>query len=129
MIRDSKLLLSDGQVMTETAASEIVDQGAAGDALGNELYLVVKTKDTDFTGGTSLQITLQTDSAVGFGTAEDKLVVPAIVLASLTKNKVLVQVRMPQGMKRYIRLLYTIVGTMATAKLDAFLTPNVEVRG
>lgn len=131
MIRDHDLMFSLQQAITASAAStDIIDQGAAGDALDNEMFLVVKTGLTNWGGCTSLQITLQTDSADNFATAKvDLLTVPAIAVAALLKNTELVKVRLPQGTKRYLRLYYTIDGSNATtATLDAFLTPNVEKR-
>ena len=126
MIRDLDLNFSEAQTFTVDAAStNIVDQQALGDAAGKELYLVVQTGATDWTSLVSLVISIQTDSDVAFGTAETVLVSPTILLAALKANTRIWCVRLPKGLKRYIRLYYDTSTTAATATITAFLTPNV----
>lgn len=117
---------SNEQELTDSAAStEYIDQLAAGDAVGDELELHVNV-DTALTGGTSVNFKLQTDSAVGFGTVETKAESGAIVAADLVAGYKW-RIRLPKGMKQYIRVYYTIVGTFSAGAVSAHLVPASDV--
>lgn len=116
MYLDKLLMLSEDQAITATAASaNVIDLGASGD-LGKsgrtEVYVRVSEA---FNNLTSLNIKLQTDDAVGFGTAVDLPAQETTALAGLTLNKELLKAVVPYGCKRYLRLYYTVTGTAPTA--------------
>jgi len=136
MIKDKLLEFSDGQVLTATAASSsVVDQGADGDAIygGLEMYLVVRCGTLLDSAGeaATLVIRLQ-DAADGdeaFASARDVYVSGTITEASIAANTELVKVRLPLGLRRYLRVHYT-VGTenFTTGTIDAFLVAGVDTR-
>ena len=130
MIIDSKLIMSDDQEVTVDAAStDVLDLGAAGDAVGNELYLVARVGTLFEGAGASLTIALQTAVAEGFGTPITLVSSPAIPVESLTSGATVFKVRLPTGAQRYLRGYYTITsGPFTAGKIDLFLTPSVEVR-
>lgn len=126
MIIDKQMQLSNAQAVTATAAStNIIDQGAAGNAYGNELFFVTRV-GTAFAGGTSIDFQLQTATDAAFTTPIVLYDSSAIPLASLTANTEVVKVKMPIGAKQYIRAYYTVVGTMTAGTVDAFFTPDVK---
>jgi hypothetical protein len=126
MIIDKDLYLSELQTVTDSAASEdYIDQAVAGDAYGNELYLVCRV-GTAFTDATSMAISIQTDDNTGFSSAKTVYSSGAILEASLTANTEVVKVRIPKGLERYFRVYYTVVGTHSTGTIDAFLTPDIQ---
>lgn len=126
MIRDKENIYSNLQVVTATADStNIIDHRAKGYAY-ESLWLRVRV-DTAFAGGTSLAVSLVTADDSSFSTnAITFPVLAATVTASLTADTVLVQQRLPQGMRRYSKVVYTVVGTMTGGgSLDAELVTDI----
>lgn len=122
---DNTLFFSDGQAVTDTAASTNVLDLGGGEF--NPLYLVVKT-GTAFATCTSVTAALQTSDDSTFSSATTLLTLPTWAVASLTANTLLAKIRLPLGLKKYVRLYYTVAGSDATAgTLDAFLTDNPSV--
>jgi hypothetical protein len=132
MIKDAKLVYSDAQAVTASAASaSVLDHQAAGDALGMELYLVVLVDTTADSAGdaATVQVALQTSSDEAFTSPVTLIETAAIAQASVTAGAYLVKAKLPIGLLRYSRVYFTIGTENLTAgKFDAFLTPNVEVR-
>ena len=129
MIIDTQLEMSNAQALTATAAStNLIDTSVAGDAV-DELYLVVQVSTTLASAGkaATLDIILQTDSAVGFGTATTLATCPRIAEATLVAGYRCWAIRIPSGAKRYLRMYYT-VGTenFTSGNIDAFLTMDVQ---
>jgi hypothetical protein len=122
MILDANLLFSDAQKITSTATSEVVDLKAPGDAVGQELLIRAVVGEA-FAGLTSLQIKIQTSA--DDSTWEDVLLTPAIAAAKLTKGKEILAVRVPKGLKRYVRLNYTVSGTASAGTLTAFMSKEL----
>ena len=129
MIIDKQLMLDSGVAITVTAAStNVIDQGAAGDAYGNELFMVARV-GTAFTaaGLATLDIQIQTATDLAFTTPIVLFDSGAIAKASLTANKEVVKVKVPPGGKRYIRGYYTVAtGPMTAGTLDLFFTRDVR---
>jgi len=130
MILDKQLQLSAAQAVTSSAASQnIIDLGAAGDAYGNELFLVVQVRQAAAaTGAATVNFQLQTDSASSFSSPVTLYDSGAIAKTALTLNAEPVKVRIPPGAKRYLRLYYNVdTGPLTAGKFDAFLAPDVKV--
>ena len=129
MILDAKHIFSEDQAETTQATHEsddIMDWGVTTKRVGPEALFLNVVVDTAITaaGGGTLQILLQQDSAVGFGTVETliatKLFDAASGIASGTK---LLCVQLPVEMKRYIRVAYVIASANMTAgSFNAFLS-------
>ena len=129
MIMDKELEFSLEQAETTQAAHDstnIIDLGAAGDAYGQELYFQCFVDGEAFGSGGSatLQVKLITDSAIGFATAPVTLYDSgAIAVAALDDlyefgNKL----RIPKGVKRFLKVTYTIgTTTMDAGKITARL--------
>lgn len=136
MIIDALLTFADAQTGTTSAAStDYVDTISAGDAIGNEAWLVVRV-DTAFTTNTTVPtftFQLQTSPATNFtdsGTAT--LVQSAAFLASqLTAGKHWL-VKIPVNTLRYLRV-YKVVSTntgadyVTAGKWDAFIVKDPSV--
>ena len=124
MIIDAMLLFSKDQAVTATAAStNALDLGQAGDAVGQELTIRAIVTQT-FATLTSLTVKLQTSS--DNSNWSDVLLSPAIAAASLVKGAEIFCVRVPKGLKRYVRLNYTVTGSNATAgKIYAFMSKEL----
>lgn len=94
--------------LRNASAPALVDEGLNGP----ETWLIVQTIQA-FNLLTSLAITLESDSAVGLGSAPVvHFSTGAILLAALTANTVLARVQLPSAdYKRYLGLRYTVTGT------------------
>lgn len=124
MILDNELMFSDAQTITVDAAStNALDLKAGGDAVGQELTIRAVV-DTAFATLTSLTIKVQTSA--NNSDWSDVVLSPAIPVASLTKGAEVFTVRVPKGLKRYVRLYYDITGSTATAgKVTAFMSKDI----
>jgi hypothetical protein len=122
-----KNLLSDSQAITASAAStNVLDLGAMGtppgaagalvlDAGLSEIQFQISVTE-DFATLTSLVVSVQTDDADTFGSPTTILATQAIPVATLKKGYTFNITELPQGItERYLRLLYTVAGSNATA--------------
>ena len=118
MLFDSQNLFSDLQAVTVTANStNLLDTGATRDLLAGEgLFLVVQVS-TAFTAGgaATLVVTLETDDNSSFSSATTLFTSAAIPVAALTLGARPVQIRVPRGAERYLRLTYTVATGPMTA--------------
>lgn len=133
MIVDNTLVLSDSQAITATAAStNQIDVGAAGSTylggtvgrdIGDSTIIPIVVEVTQaFNNLTSLQVSLETDDDVAFGSPVTVATGPAVPLASLVLGyKFDWPAEIPVGTReRYLRLKYTVVGTApSTGKVFA----------
>ena len=132
MIKDKNATFHDTSTTAVTTAGRyagtVLNQLAAGDNVGpGELELVVQV-NTAFAGGTSVQVSLETHTASDFSAARTVLAQTAAVpLASLTAGAVLFRGRIPKGLKQYVAVVLTGVGTFTAGKVDAFLTPSSQL--
>lgn len=131
MYVDKELLLSDQQAVTVSAASaNAVDLGPNRRqlAVGEPLYLLV-TVDQAFAaeGAATLSIGVQTDDDAGFGSAVTLHTTQAHPKAELAAGRDPLIVPLPHGVKRYLRLAYTVAtGPMTAGKLTACLVADVD---
>lgn len=128
---DKQNEFSDAQAITVTADStNTIDKLADGDALaGAELYLVISV-NTSFTavGAGTLQFQLLTDDDVAFGSPRTLWDSGAIGKATLVAGYYVARVKLPVGMQRYTKLVYTVAtGPMTAGKVDAYLTQVAQV--
>jgi hypothetical protein len=129
---DQQNMMSDGQLVTASAAStSYIDTGVKGDALdGSENYLVVRCKAVVGSSGhaATIIVALQSDSDPAFGTVVSNFISATFAEAVVVAGYVLVKMKLPVGLKRYIRVYYTIGTENLTAgSFDAYLTPGVDV--
>lgn len=135
MIMDQQSLFSDAQAVTVTANStNVIDTIPSGTPNtktgigdGQDITLFANV-NAAFTGGTSMVVSLvsadtadlATNPIVHYATA-------AIVLASLTANTRLVGLDLPYGKyRRYVGLVYTVVGTMTAGTITAGLVEDLQ---
>ena len=118
MLFDLESLFSDRQVLTATGNSaNVIDTGAARDLLAGEPLTLVLQVSTAFTAGgaATLVVTLETDDNSSFSSATTLFTSPAIPVAALTAGARPVQIRVPRGAERYLRLVYTVATGPMTA--------------
>jgi hypothetical protein len=140
MLFDKQNLFSDAQAITATAAStNIIDFGApdtpkhAKNAITRDIGKGTKPKlrvqvVQSFNTLTSLTVALQVDNDESFGSPKT-IMDMSVPLASLVRGAVILPEHVPRGSdERYMRLLYTVVGTNPTlGKITAgFVFDNEE---
>jgi len=117
---------SDAQAITVDAAStNYIDTQVAGRAYDEQwLEVMVNTTfDTSGEAGT-LVIKLQTDSDSAFGSATDLYTSASFAESALVAGAKLIQMRLPEGLERYIQLYFDVNNSDAftAGKVDAYLT-------
>lgn len=121
-ILDANLLFSKDQAITTTANSNVIDLQEPGDAVGQELTIRTVVTET-FAGLSNVQIKLQTSA--DNATWEDVLLSPAVALTKLKKGAEIFCVRVPHGLKRYVRMNYTVSGTGTAGKLYSYMSKEL----
>ena len=132
MIIDFQNRFSTLQAATDAtgASTNVLDLGKAGDAVGKELYAVVRvgTALSSSGKGATMKIALQTAITEAFS-APIELASVSIAEALLTANTIVFKLKIPPGIKQYLRFYYTESGEAFTAgTIDAFLTPDVNIQ-
>jgi hypothetical protein len=122
-------LFSEAQAVTATGAStDTVDLGKVGTSFGSTtpmkrnfgkgsyLAKISINVTENFNNLTSIAVSVQTDDSPAFGAATTLFTSPAYTLTQLNDDKsILLPDTLPGGdCKRYLRLLYTLVGAAPT---------------
>ena len=122
MFIDRDFMFANALELKASANSTAIDTLAAGDAIGQELTFHNVVNET-FAGATSLTIKVQ--SSEDGSTWADAVISPAIPVAELAKGEDVFQVRVPKGLKRHIRLAYTIAGTGTAGKITSYASKDL----
>ena len=111
---------------------DVIDRKATGSTLldlgsGEPVYLVIQVT-TAYSGGTSAQFQLSSDSTADLATARiNHLNTGAVAVASLTAGTTFsYALPMEVTYKRYVGIWLTTVGAVATGAINAFLTQQPE---
>ena len=117
MLLDQNLVFSDAQALRSTGAgTNVVDLTSAGDAAPGRLVLIAHS-DEAFAGATQVVVALQTASKADFSDAVSlaSVTLSGTQLADTEKN--LFALGVPAGLKRYLRVYYTVTGTVTAGKI------------
>ena len=128
MLFDQNLVFSDAQALRATGAStHVVDLTAAGDAAAGRL-VVIAHADTAFAGATQVVVALQTATKADFSDAATltSVTLTGTQLADTERN--LFAMGIPVGMKRYLRVYYTVTGTVTAGNITCFIADITENR-
>lgn len=123
MIMDNKLVFSDAQAITASAASDYYlnfVETAPNLGKGTPLYIRFVIEET-FVTGDSLVIALQHGATTT--PATEILALTAILTANLTKGAYIPEIKVPDEHLQYMRLYYTVSGSNFTlGKITAFIS-------
>ena len=129
MLLDQTVLFSDAQALRATGAStNTLDLTAPGNAGAGRLVLIAHA-DTAFAGATQIVAALQTSSKADFSsdvTTLASVTLSATQLADTDKN--LFALGVPQGLKRYVRMYYTVTGTITAGAITCFVADITEMQ-
>lgn len=130
MITDKLLAFADGKELTNTAKSDIIDLGKAGDEIARTLNLVVQLDDCSGVTPTTATVAVKLEVSKDEGaTWEDVMTFPAKTVAECIAGERLVRfAKLPLGgLGGQMRLAMTVAnGPLVGAKYSAWLTPSVE---
>lgn len=120
---DKQAIFCEDQAVTVSAESDdYIDLEVADPNIGEGTPIKLKvqvTDDADFAGGTSIQVELE-DSANASSWA-DVILGKVVALADAVAGKVLFSGYIPDEIRRYIRVYFTVVGTMSAGAVTAWL--------
>lgn len=126
MLLDQNAILSEKQAVTTTAAStHVVDLKAAGNFAPGALFALCRVDET-FAGLTGMKVGLETAANDNFSDAVE-LASANFSAADLSADKQILAVAVPAGVKRYLRIKYTVTGTATAGKISCFLTDLVDM--
>lgn len=134
MFIDKQNLMSEDQAVTVSAASTNVIDLGDDDA---KIQTLVEKGNVDvfcqvtetFADGTSMKASLQTSDAENFSPAVTLLESAAIGVSSLVAGYKFPFSKLPAGTKRYLRMYYTVVGTMSDGSVTAALAFDSQTNG
>lgn len=126
MYIDKDLVFSDDQAVTVTAAStniiDLGDDNSKVQALNSKGDVEVFAEvTTAFAAGTSMSVTLQSDDDVAFGSPTTVNASAAVATSSLVVGYQYKLGKLPRINEQYVRLYYTVVGTMSAGKIFSAL--------
>lgn len=133
MYIDSQETFSDDQSVAGTGAitsTNVYDTGAPADVgIGERMYLFASVTD-DIEGGDSIQVNLQTSDAVGgtYATVASGAVVPVDSEDGLPAGTRIAAIPLPIGLKRFLRVSYTVAGTNTGGTVHASLVKDVDAQ-
>ncbi len=136
MLLDKQNEFSDSQAVTVTAIStNVIDTLPAGVVQPNTtqnlggfagMFLVIQI-DTTFTGGTSMAMTLESDSTANLATSPTVHLSTGVILeAALLAGTNLIYPLPVGAYEKYLGVRYTVVGTHGAGAISAFLTRDVQ---
>lgn len=121
MILDKENIMSNDQAITTTAAStDLIDLGLTEMGEGEPIEVICQVT-TAFAGGTSIDAALQTDDNASFSSATQLQATGAIATATLVQGYRFKFSVLPEDCERYLRINYTVVGTMSAGNILAGL--------
>lgn len=127
MIIDKSLQVSDAQAVTASAAStDVIDTGVANRAIGTDTSLALSiTVDESATASGSATVTFSLQDSADNSTFADVVASAAIGKAALTAGKQPVLFKLPNGLRRYLRVYYTVAtGPLTAGKFSAQIVMN-----
>ena len=128
MLLDKTNTFSDAQALRSTGAStNTLDLTAAGNAVQGALF-VVGHVDTAFAGATQVKAALQTATDSSFNSPVELASFTLNATALADTKKPLFAAVVPVGLKRYLRVYYTVTGTVTAGNISCFLTDGVEAK-
>ena len=123
---DKNLMFSEAQDLASAASANILDLKDCGDDLSRKLNVFAKIDGGAVAGGTSMAAKLQTgDDGENF---EDLATYPTRTITQINADGWIVKPQpLPAGVKRYLRLTYTTVGSFTGAgKIHAGITLSID---
>lgn len=119
---DKNLQFSDAQAVTSTADStNVIDTLAAGDAVAPGARVVVQTQTTCTDTSSDATLTVELKTSADDSTYVTLFSTGALAFATYaTAGTVVADLVIPNGVRRYLKLVYTVAsGPLTAGKFDA----------
>lgn len=133
MLIDTQETFSNDQSVAsavgDVVSTNVYDTGAAADVgIGEEMYLYAKIGTALAGAGSSIQVVLQTSDTEGSGYT-DAAAGPVVGVTDAVANAEIARIRLPIGLKRYLRVAYRVSGaTTSAGTASAFLVKDVQAQ-
>jgi len=125
MIIDKELVFSNTELVTVDAASETVINNVKPGGMYDNLWLYVKVGPLAMNSTVSIDFKLET-SDDNFNADTTVLYSKSFLKAAMTANAELIKVRVPLGVKQYLRMYYDVTTTEDAGSIYAALVPDVN---
>ena len=127
MAQDKFLMMSDAQAVTATADStNVLDLTKDGNALGKQLWWILRVNTAFGTSSDTLAARLQTATTSSFAALPGCALAATATSSLLTAGAVLVKQPLPYGLKAKLKTVYTASATLSSGKVDSFITTEPE---
>lgn len=130
MILDEKLVLSDEQAVTDSAAStNVVDFGVANPNIGEgtPLYFNCVVGSEAFAAAAAATLKVHLQDSADNSAFDDLLVTADIGKASLVAGAYVIKVALPNVIRQYARAYFTVgTGPMTAGKVNAWIGAAAE---
>ena len=127
MMEDKFLFMSDAQAVTATADStNVLDLTKDGNALGKQLWWILRVNTAFATSANTLAASLQTATTSSFAALPGCALAATATSSLLTAGAVLVKQPLPYGLKTKLKTVYTCSATLSDGKVDSFITTEPE---
>lgn len=127
MAQDKFLMMSDAQAVTATADStNVLDLTKDGNALGKQLWWILRVNTAFGTSSDTLAASLQTATTSSFAALPGCALAATATSSLLTAGAVLVKQPLPYGLKTKLKTVYTASATLSSGKVDSFITTEPE---
>lgn len=124
MILDEQGLFSDNQTITANTASTNIINTNGDIGKGTPVNLLIQVTD-DFAGLTNLKVSVQTFDTEDF-TTPVTLIEANEAAENLKKGYKFPINVLPTGIKKYLRLYYTVTGTGTAGKITAGIVDGLQ---
>ena len=121
MLLDKSLYFDDKRNISSGASTNTLDLKTGGYSFG-ERPVVVLYCDTTATGGTSVTASVQTSDDPTFTTHDVLASSGAILAANFTEKKIAGRIVLPAGIKKYLRVNYSLSGTFSGGAISTFIS-------
>lgn len=134
MILDKENTFSAAQqVLTTAASTNLVDLGNMSSLIQSIVEKgrvdILVTVNTTFTAAKTVAIAVQTDDDVDFGSATTLATVSVSTSLMVAGYHIPISVPIAYADEQYMRLYYTVTGTVSAGKLDAAIILDRQTNG
>lgn len=132
MISDRSIgKMSVAQAVTASAAStDYIDLTAAGDAIGQDCYVVIQcNENAAASGAATVEFKIQTADDAAFTNPATIATSGPVGKAAVLANRIVAKLRLGVGWRRYMRIYYDVqTGPLTAGKFTSFIVTDLPIQ-